>query len=171
MPRQFFTADDIRRLAQQRADSLTLAPGDIVTQEAQDVASALGVRLVQGIEADVSSRNKRAAVRIARLADASMEPFTDGEITPGTNAWRKEAFAARLDSTLSVSYMSLDKGAAQRIVQRDEAAIVLEGELIVTCGSEWAHGKSGDVIYISAGATAAFETPNWTRFVRVTLNR
>ncbi|MEB2334915.1 MAG: cupin domain-containing protein [Anaerolineaceae bacterium] len=171
MPRQFFTADDIRRLAQQRADSLTLAPGDIVTQEAQDVASALGVRLVQGTEADVSSRNKRAAVRIARLADASMEPFTDGEITPGTNAWGKEAFAARLDSTLSVSYMSLDKGAAQRIVQRDEAAIVLEGELIVTCGSEWAHGKSGDVIYISAGATAAFETPNWTRFVRVTLNR
>ncbi|MBE7535022.1 MAG: hypothetical protein HS124_04735 [Anaerolineales bacterium] len=171
MPRQFFTADDIRRLAQQCADSLTIAPGDVVTQEAQDVASALGVRFVQGTESTVSSRSERAAVCIARLADAAMEPFTDDETTPGTNVWRKEAFAARPNSALSVSYMSLDKGAAQRIVQRDEAAIVLEGELIVTCGNEWAHGKSGDVIYISAGATAAFETPNWTRFVRVTLNR
>ena len=35
MPRQLFTAEDIRRLARERAGPLVLAPDDIVTHEAQ----------------------------------------------------------------------------------------------------------------------------------------
>ena len=40
MPRQLFTAEDIRRLARERAETLLLAPDDIVTHEAMDVAIA-----------------------------------------------------------------------------------------------------------------------------------
>jgi len=40
MPRQLFTAEDIRRLARERAETLLLAPDDIVTHEAMDVAVA-----------------------------------------------------------------------------------------------------------------------------------
>src|SRR5512140_1951087 len=48
MPRQLFTAADIRRLAlEQKSELLILGPVDIVTPEAVDVARELGVRLVR----------------------------------------------------------------------------------------------------------------------------
>ena len=50
MPRQLFTAEDIRRLARERAGPLVLAPDDIVTHEAQDVAFALGVKMIRETE-------------------------------------------------------------------------------------------------------------------------
>ena len=43
MPRQLFTAEDIRRLARDKSAILVLGPDDIVTDEASDVAFSLGV--------------------------------------------------------------------------------------------------------------------------------
>ena len=50
MPRQFFTAEDIRRLARERVETLLLAPDDIVTHEATDIAFALGMKLIRETE-------------------------------------------------------------------------------------------------------------------------
>ncbi len=47
MPRQLFTAEDIRRLAREHVETLLLAPDDIVTHEATDTAIALGVKLIR----------------------------------------------------------------------------------------------------------------------------
>ncbi len=65
-------------------------------------------------------------------------------------------------------YMSLDKGEAQRTLDRDEIDIVLEGELVIQRGSEQVRGKTGDVIYIPKGSSITFGTTNWTRFAYVT---
>ena len=50
MPRQLFTAEDIRRLARERVETLLLAPDDIVTHEATDTAIALGIKLIRETE-------------------------------------------------------------------------------------------------------------------------
>ncbi len=68
---------------------------------------------------------------------------------------------------MAAGYMSLDKGEAQRTLDRDEIDIVLEGELVIQRGSEQVRGKIGDVIYIPKGSNITLGTPNWTRFVYV----
>ena len=56
MPRQLFTADDIRRLARERSNTLVLGQGDIITPEATDVAYALGVKVIRGTESGSTSK-------------------------------------------------------------------------------------------------------------------
>ena len=46
MPRQLFTAADVRRLVrEQKSAVLVLGPADLITPEAVDVARDLGLRL------------------------------------------------------------------------------------------------------------------------------
>ena len=47
MPRQLFTAEDIRRLAREKTETLVLGHDDIITHEASDVAYALGVKVIR----------------------------------------------------------------------------------------------------------------------------
>ena len=56
MPRQLFTAEDIRRLARERAETLVLAPDDILTHEAADTAIALGVKVIRETGSTVAFR-------------------------------------------------------------------------------------------------------------------
>jgi ethanolamine utilization protein EutQ len=44
---------------------------------------------------------------------------------------------------------------------------VLEGELVITRGSEQVRGGPGDTIYIPKGSSITFGTPSRTRFVYV----
>ncbi len=47
MPRQLFTAADVRRVVrEQKSAVLVLGPADLITPEAVDVARELGLRLV-----------------------------------------------------------------------------------------------------------------------------
>ena len=69
MPRQLFTADDIRRLARERVETLVLAPDDIVTHEATDTAFALGVKLIRETESASSLRKDAlSSVQIGRAS-------------------------------------------------------------------------------------------------------
>ena len=68
---------------------------------------------------------------------------------------------------MGAGYMSLDKGEMQWTLTYDEIDIVLEGELVITRGSEQVRGITGDVIYIPKGSSITFGTPSWTRFVYV----
>ena len=174
MPRQLFTAEDIRRLARDRAETLLLAPDDIVTHEAVDVAVSLGLKLIR--ETESTSSLKREALppasnlpplKVVKMSNVQVEPFLEGKTTPGTNVWLKDVVVTQDRSPMGAGYMSLDKGEMQWTLTYDEIDIVLEGELVITRGSEQVRGKTGDVIYIPKGSSITFGTPNWTRFVYV----
>ena len=174
MPRQLFTAEDIRRLAHERVETLVLAPDDIVTHEATDTAFALGVKLIR--EAESGSGLGRSVppaisnlppLKVVRMSNVQVKPFLEGRTTPGTNVWLKDVVVTQDRSPMGAGYMSLDKGEMQWTLTYDEIDIVLEGELVITRGGEQVRGKTGDVIYIPKGSSITFGTPNWTRFVYV----
>lgn len=174
MPRQLFTAEDIRRLAREHAETLLLAPDDIVTHEAQDVAFALGVKMIRETESASSLArgvppliSNLPPLKVVRMANVQVEPFLEGKTTPGTNVWLKDVVVTQDRSPMGAGYMSLDKGEMQWTLTYDEIDIVLEGELVITRGSEQVRGKTGDVIYIPKGSSITFGTPNWARFVYV----
>ena len=174
MPRQLFTADDIRRLARERVETLLIAPDDIVTHEAQDTAFALGVKLIRETEsASGLARSDSSAVpnlpplKVVKMSNVQVESFLEGRTTPGTNVWLKDVVVTQDRSPIGAGYMSLDKGEMQWTLTYDEIDIVLEGELVITRGNEQVRGKTGDVIYIPKGSSITFGTPNWTRFVYV----
>ncbi|HJS18057.1 MAG TPA: cupin domain-containing protein [Anaerolineales bacterium] len=172
MPRQLFTAEDIRRLARERVETLLLAPQDIVTHEATDTAFALGVKLIRETESTVGFKNEALSptlppLKVVRMSDVQVEPFLEGRTTPGTNVWLKDVVVTQDRSPMGAGYMSLDKGEMQWTLTYDEIDIVLEGELVITRGSEQMRGRTGDVIYIPKGSNITFGTPNWTRFVYV----
>ena len=175
MPRQLFTADDIRRLARERVETLVLAPDDIVTHEATDTAFALGVKLIRETESASGLRKEALSsvqqtlppLKVVKMANVQMDRFTEGKTTPGTNVWLKDVVVTQDRSPMGAGYMSLDKGEMQWTLTYDEIDIVLEGELVITRGHEQVRGKTGDVIYISKGSSITFGTPSWTRFVYV----
>ena len=174
MPRQLFTAEDIRRLARERAETLLLAPDDILTHEAADVAYALGVKVIRETGSAIALKNDPPSVasnlpplKVVRMANVLLEPFLEGKTTPGTNVWLKDVVVTQDRSPMGAGYMSLDKGEMQWTLTYDEIDIVLEGELVITRGREQVRGKTGDVIYIPKGSHITFGTPNWTRFVYV----
>jgi ethanolamine utilization protein EutQ len=180
MPRQLFTAEDIRRLARDRVETLLLAPDDIVTHEATDTAFALGIKLIRetgsatgpalrgsdGIRKE-SSNPGLPPLKVVHMSNVQVERFLEGQTTPGTNVWLKDVVVTQDRSPMGAGYMSLDKGEMQWTLTYDEIDIVLEGELIITRGSEQVRGKTGDVIYIPKGSSITFGTPSWTRFVYV----
>src|ERR1044071_5696922 len=95
MPRQLFTAEDIRRLVRERVETLLLAPDDIVTHEATDTAFALGVKLIRETEANHSLRKEvpisnLPPLKVVRMSNVQVEPFLEGKTTPGTNVWLKD---------------------------------------------------------------------------------
>jgi ethanolamine utilization protein EutQ len=174
MPRQLFTADDIRRLSREKTETLVLGHDDIITHEASDVAYALGIKVIRETGAGASFRKEAPAsapdlppLKIVRLPHVQVEPFLEGKTTPGTNVWLKDVIVTQDRSPMGAGYMSLDKGEMQWTLTYDEIDIVLEGELVITRGSEQVRGKTGDVIYIPKGSSITFGTPSWTRFVYV----
>ena len=172
MPRQLFTAEDIRRLAREHAGTLLLAPDDIVTAEATDTAFALGVKLIRETDSTVAFKKEALnqnlpPLKVVHMSNIQVEPFLEGKTTPGTNVWLKDVVVTQDRSPMGAGYMSLDKGEMQWTLTYDEIDIVLEGELVITRGNEQVRGKTGDVIYIPKGSSITFGTPNWTKFVYV----
>jgi ethanolamine utilization protein EutQ len=176
MPRQLFTAEDIRRLSHEKTETLVLGHDDIITHEASDVAYALGVKVIRETGSPVGVKQERSSamsasnlppLKVVRMANVQVEPFLDGETTPGTNVWLKDVVVTEDRSPMGAGYMSLDKGEMQWTLTYDEIDIVLEGELVITRGTEQVRGKTGDVIYIPKGSSITFGTPSWTRFVYV----
>ena len=174
MSRQLFTAEDIRRLSRENTETLVLGSDDIITHEAADVAYALGVKVIRETGSGTSFKkdpppaaSNLPPLKVVRMANVQVEPFLEGKTTPGTNVWLKDVVVTEDRSPMGAGYMSLDKGEMQWTLTYDEIDIVLEGELVITRGSEQVRGKTGDVIYIPKGSSITFGTPNWTRFVYV----
>src|SRR5512138_3773239 len=100
MPRQLFTAEDIRRLARQKTETLVLGRDDILTHEAADTAYALGVKVIRetgpatGLRKESLSSNL-PPLKLVHLANVQVEPFLEGKTTPGTNVWLKDIVASQ----------------------------------------------------------------------------
>jgi ethanolamine utilization protein EutQ len=174
MARQLFTAEDIRRLAREPSPVLVLGPTDIITHEALDVAVAQGVKLIRETGSDTSPGRNVAPVapllpplKVVRGAGLEMERFVEGEATPGANVRLRDVVVTRDRSPMGAGYMSLDKGELKWTLSYDEIDVVLEGELVITRGSEQVRGGPGDTIYIPKGSSITFGTPAHARFVYV----
>jgi ethanolamine utilization protein EutQ len=184
MPKQLFTATDIRRVArEQKSDLLILNPDDLVTPEAVDVARELGLRLVRENSDEgrrsLSSQMPDSGARPAAIpialpplkmifgAGVIMDPFGEGLATPGTNVRLKDVVTSADGSSMAAGYMALEKGEFPWTLTYDEVDIVLEGELVITRGSVAVHGKPGDVIFIPKGSSITFGTPAQVRFIYV----
>ena len=177
MPRQLFTAEDIRRLSREKTETLVLGHDDIITHEAADVAYSLGVKVIRETGSNVPFKNFKndsfpvtpnlPPLKVVHIGNVQVEPFLEGKTTPGTNVWLKDVVVNQDRSPMGAGYMSLDKGEMQWTLTYDEIDIVLEGELVITRGKEQVRGKTGDMIYIPKGSSITFGTPSWTRFVYV----
>lgn len=177
MPRQLFTAADIRRVArEQLSDLLILSPDDLITPEAVDVARELGVRLVREAPSSPAAADPptRPALPVALPplkmvlgASVVLDPFGEGLATPGTNVRLKDVVSSADGSSMAAGYMALEKGEFPWTLTYDEVDIVLEGELVITRGEVAVHGGPGDVIFIPKGSSITFGTPSQVRFIYV----
>jgi len=184
MGKQLFVAADIRRLArEQKSDVLILGHTDLITPEAVDLARELRVRLIResappstphALRSTPPSATLRAGLpplKVVRGAGVVMEAFGEGFATPGTNganARLKDVITFHDGAPMAAGYMALDKGEFPWTLSYDEMDIVLEGELVITRGSEQVHGGPGDTLYIPKGSSITFGTPSHVRFVYVT---
>ena len=96
MPRQLFTAEDIRRLSREKTETLVLGYDDILTHEAADTAYALGVKVIRETGSSPGFRKESLIVsnlpplKVVHMANIQVEPFLEGKTTPGTNVWLKD---------------------------------------------------------------------------------
>jgi ethanolamine utilization protein EutQ len=95
-----------------------------------------------------------------RFIDGSRLRGGSSSISTAEKALVSEALVGDGRSAFAAGYMRLEKGSFDRIVDRPEIGIVIEGELHLTVGGETFIGKPGDMIYLPAGATAVYGTPS-----------
>lgn len=179
MPKQLFTAAEIRRIVrEQRSELLFLSSDDIVTPEAYDVARELGLRITRENPPDSKVGLKKEPhlsyppamlppVKMVLGSGVILDPFGAGLATPGTNVRLKDVITSGDSSSMATGYMALDKGEFPWTLTYDEVDIVLEGELIITRDNVAVHANPGDVIFIPKGSSITFGTPNNVRFIYV----
>jgi ethanolamine utilization protein EutQ len=176
MAHQFFTAADIIQLANLRKTNvLLLGADDIVTSEAEDVAQALGIRLLregaampETVHAVEETGGGLPPLKKVSGFGLTLEPFGSGGVGEAANVRLKDVITSADCSPMASGYMILEKGEFPWTLNYDEIDIVLEGELVITRGRESVRGSAGDVLFIPKGSSITFGTPNRVRFVYVT---
>jgi ethanolamine utilization protein EutQ len=174
MPRQIFTAEDIRRILREKSAVLVLSQTDIITHEAMDVAVAQGVKLIRETGSDSSQEGDTGPfpsvlppLKVVRGAGVELERFQQGQATPGANVRLKDIIVTQDGSPMGAGYMSLEKGELKWTLTYDEIDVIVEGELVITRGPQRVRGGPGDTIYIPKGSSITFGTPTHARFVYV----
>ena len=180
MPRQLFTAADIRRLErEQKSDLLFLSPDDLVTPEAVDVARELGIRLIREASGGlVSTGSSPPAERpgvhallpplmVVQGGRVILDPFGVGVAGSEMNVRLKDVITGVDGSSMAAGYMALEKGEFPWTLTYDEVDVVLEGELVITRDGKSAHARVGDTIFIPKGSSITFGTPEHVRFIYV----
>lgn len=177
MQRQFFTASDILQLSrEQKSGTLVLGPDDVITNEAEDLASALGFRFIreearhQSIQTNWTNHSSTELPPLISIQNRGvvLEPFGENDEARQINVQLKDVITSANGSPMSSGYMSLDKGEFHWKLTYDEIDIVLEGELVITRGRQSVSAKPGDTIFIPKGSDITFGTPSHVRFIYVT---
>src|SRR5690349_21846890 len=187
MPKRLFTAADIRTWKECGETKIDLGPDDIVTAEAEDVASALHVALVRtttdplaeqvrSVVREMQNRttDKRAPdVRGARVQlihpdRVELGPFPFDVKRPDMNIRATDVITDRDGSPMGVGFMRFENGSFPWTLNYDEVEYVLEGELEIRVGETSTIGHAGDVIFIPHGTSILFCTRTFARFMYVT---
>ncbi|MEL7590808.1 MAG: cupin domain-containing protein [Anaerolineaceae bacterium] len=178
MPRQFFTADDVYRLAREQGSAaLVLGTEDVITPEAEEQAERLGLSVVRKTRANqpIKSATEHKAgpralppLKVVRGAGVELQAFGDEPAAKAANVRLKDVVTSADGAPVAAGYMALDRGGFAWTLNYDEIDIVLEGELVIRRGAEEVSGGPGDVIYIPQGSSIEFTTPSHVRFVYVT---
>lgn len=174
--RQFFTAEDIRRLAKEEGcRHLILSADDVATAEAVDTARRLGVTIRRGREApDGPSRFGPAAARseapITHVkADAvPLRPFAVEVGRPEMAIRLADVITGARGSPMAAGFMTWQTGSFPWTLNYDEIDLVLEGQLEVRKDGQIVVADPGDVLYIPRGSDIFFGSPSHARVFYVT---
>jgi ethanolamine utilization protein EutQ len=177
--RRFHTADDLLRLASTGATEVVVAPGDLLTPLARDVAGDRGIRVVFGSppvsDSDPPgpqrSRTPTIAPRLLHVPEVNtleLEPFPVDLHRPEMDVRLLDVVTARHGMPMAAGMMSLRQGSFPWTLDYDEVEYVIEGELHITTVDQLAVGRPGDVIAVPRGSSITFGTPSWARFLYVT---
>lgn len=164
MPREVFTADDIRRLAkEQNSNLLVIGHADIITAEALDVAGSLGVKIhrAEASNSGVAASRALPSLKVVRGAGVTLDRFNSEDVR------LKDVITASDSSPMAAGYMTLDRVEFAWTLNYDEVDVVLEGELVITRGSEMVRAGVGDCIFIPKGSSITFGTPSHARFMYI----
>ena len=173
MSRRVHTADDVLGLARRGGTELVVAPGDLVTPLARDVASERGVRLTVGApehgDADRPHAGGPAPLRhVAGANVMALDPFPVDVHRPDMDVRLLDVVTAEHGLPMSTGVMSLRAGSFPWTLDYDEVEYVLEGELHITTATQQVIGRPGDVIAVPKGSSITFGTPAWAKFLYVT---
>lgn len=176
--RQFFTAEDIRRLArEENCRQLILSADDVITAEAVDAARRLGVAVRRGGEArgdrpgvprpSDAPRSGRPITHV-RADAVRLEPFAAG-VGPAEMAIRlADVITGARGSPMAAGFMTWKKGSFPWSLTYDEIDLVLEGQLEIRRDDQVVLADPGDVVYIPRGSEIYFGSPSRTRVFYVT---
>lgn len=173
MSRRVHTADDVLGLARQGATELVVAPGDLVTPLARDVATERGVRITTrapGPDAvDRAPPGGPAPLRhVAGVNVMALDPFPVELHRPEMDVRLLDVVTAKHGLPIAAGVMSLRAGSFAWTLDYDEVEYVIEGELHITTARRQAVGRPGDVIAVPKGSSITFGTPSWAKFLYVT---
>jgi ethanolamine utilization protein EutQ len=175
---QFFTGDDIRRLAKTHdCRYLLLAPDDRITSEAMDVARRLGMRIHR--EGDLSGgqslppliskhTRSKSPVTLVKADSVRLKPFTVDVGRPEMNIQLADVITGAHGSPMAAGFMTWKKGSFPWALDYDEIDFVIEGQLEIRMGSQVVTGSPGDVIHIPRGSDIFFGSPSFARVFYVT---
>jgi ethanolamine utilization protein EutQ len=187
LAKRLFTAGDIRIWKERGETKIDLAPDDIVTPEAVDVAKVLNVALVRAstdpladqvraVVREMQSRtqDKRAPevrgtrVQVIHPPRVELKPFPFDAKRPDMNIRAADVITDRDGSPMGVGFMRFENGSFPWTLNYDEVDYVIEGELEIRVGDQSFIGHAGDVIFIPRGTSILFCTSTFTRFMYVT---
>lgn len=187
MPKRLFTAADIRIWSECGETKIDLAPDDIVTAEAADVAKALNVALVRGttdpladeVRAVVRAMHNRTPdkrppevrgtrVQVIHPSRVELEPFPFDVKRPDMNIRAADVITDRDGSPMGIGFMRFENGSFPWTLNYDEVDYVIEGELEIRVGDASFIGQAGDVIFIPRGTGILFCTRTFAHFMYVT---
>lgn len=180
MGRRVHTADDVLRHARTGATELVVAPGDLLTPLARDVANERGVRVVVADGPDERRDERREDRRLGPggrvpplkhvkgVNTMALAPFPVDLHRPEMDVRLLDVVGAEHGLPMAAGVMSLRQGSFPWTLDYDEVEYVIEGELHITTAGQTVVGRPGDVIAVPKGSSITFGTPSWTRFLYVT---
>ena len=176
--RQFFTAEDIRRLAgEEGCRHLVVSADDIVTAEAVDAARRLGVAIRRGEDTRAGrSRTPGATAAVHSgapvvhvKADAvHLQPFAAEVGRPEMVIRLGDVITGARGSPMAAGFMSWEKGSFPWTLTYDEIDLVLEGQLEIRKGEQVVVADPGDVLYIPRSSEIYFGSPSHAKVFYVT---
>ncbi len=183
MSRRFLTADDVLRHARTGATELVVAPGDLLTPLARDVAGEKGLRVVvrvpdtdptECVVAGPSGGSGPVGRTVPRLRHVpgvdriGLEPFPAEIHRPQMDVRLLDVVTAEHGMPMATGVMSLREGSFPWTLDYDEVEYVIEGELHIRTDDQLVVGRPVDVIAVPKGSQITFGTPSWARFLYVT---